>query len=292
MKNCRMVLVLMMSLLLAMAGTVSAADTGVKMDIPTIGDNFFVQSNTGLKTIWLSDPKTGAQIGYVLKSGWENVVPISASWTGPVVGGKAEGKGVLSITLKRQLESQVIQYLIQGEAGMAGGMLDGAASLKNSMSTTILSTGEKLFNVVTFDGIFAAGLEEGQGKSAVNNKTLFDGQWKAGQEDSGYLASMKGRIFYEGEIRNGKGNGTGKVTFRSQGWYQGEFKDGKYEGQGVFRWSTSRGGDLMRPDEIAGGASFQGLFSNDKPNGYGVFKDGRGQVIYAGEWKDGKPINQ
>ena len=39
------------------------------------------------------------------------------------------------------------------------------------------------------------------------------------------------------------------------------------------------------------GASFVGTFSNDQANGYGVYKDRREQIIYAGQWQNGKAVN-
>ena len=304
MKRNRIILVLLMFLLLAMTGTVYASDTSISVEIPTLGEAFFVSDTSKFKTVWMSDLKTGAQVGYVLKEGLTEDKPLSVSWTGPIVNGKAEGKGTLVIVFKREIQEkkdqnmqltsfhQIIQTTIQGEAEMVGGMLEGAASLKTLVENTNLSRGDKSSYSGSFDGFFASGLEEGLGKKMWMDKVLFDGQWKAGGEDSGYLMKTGGRAWaytFEGEIRDGKANGTGKVTVRNIGSYQGEFKDGKYEGKGVWRYRTIGQVDLSRADEIMGGASFQGSFSNDKPNGYGVFKDGRGQVIYEGEWRDSKP---
>ena len=44
---------------------------------------------------WVNDPKTGAKIGFI----HEFYTLSAASWTGAVVDGKAEGKGILSYTL-------------------------------------------------------------------------------------------------------------------------------------------------------------------------------------------------
>jgi len=303
MKTSKIILLLMMFLLLAMTGTVCASDTSISFEIPTLGEAFFVPDVNKMKTLWMNDPKTGAQVGYVLKGAYTEDKLVSVSWAGQIVNGKAEGKGTLIIVLTREIEEkkdqnlrltsfhQIIQTTIQGEVEMARGMLEGTARLKVLVENTDLSHKNKSSYSGSFDGFFVSGLEEGQGKRTWEDKVLFDGQWKAGGEDSGYLLKVGGKAWaftYEGEIRDGKANGTGKVTVRNFGSYQGEFKDGKYEGKGVWKYRTVGRGDLSRPDEISGGASFQGMFSNDKPNGYGVFKDGRGQVVCEGEWKDGK----
>ena len=47
-------------------------------------------------TTWATDPKTGCLIGYV-SANWSLT---AASWMGPVVNGKAEGKGQVNMTLR------------------------------------------------------------------------------------------------------------------------------------------------------------------------------------------------
>jgi hypothetical protein len=291
MKCWRSAVTLITTLVLA-AAVPAAGGTEITANVPAIGGQFFTVDSGQWKTAWGKDPKTGAQIGYVIKVADTELVDVG--WQGPVVGGKAHGQGVLRITLKRNFEkAQLIQSVMEGNAEMAGGLLEGTANLKTAWTNTILSTGEKLSGAWTYDGSFKAGLEEGQGKMAVDGKPLFEGQWKRGQEYRGFMIKTKGRITYEGEIQDGTANGSGKATFRNQGAYTGQFKNGKYEGEGTFRYATLRGqGGMARPGEVVGGASFQGAFSNDAPNGHGVFKDGRGQVIYEGEWKDGKPLSQ
>ena len=63
---------LLLVLLFSIAGTASAAET------------------------WVTDPKTGTKIGWS-SADW---VITAGSWTGPAVGGKAEGKGELDATIR------------------------------------------------------------------------------------------------------------------------------------------------------------------------------------------------
>ena len=52
-------------------------------------------SGTGFAAeAWTTDAKTGFKIGIVFRS--DGMTLVSASWTGPAVDGKAEGKGMLT----------------------------------------------------------------------------------------------------------------------------------------------------------------------------------------------------
>ena len=55
--------------------------------------------------------------------------------------------------------------------------------------------------------------------------------------------------------------------------YHGEMKDGVAEGQGVFHMQDGR--------------TYEGAFSNGKPNGWGTMYDAKGNEIVQGEWHDG-----
>lgn len=291
MKCWRNAATLITTLVLAAAVPAAGGDA-ITANVPRIGGEFFTVDSSQWKTVWATDAKTGAQVGCVMTVADSELVDVG--WQGPVVGGKAQGQGVLRMTVKHTYEkAQISQTVMEGNAEMVGGLLEGMANLKITWSTTTISTGEKFSGVETYDGYFKAGLEEGQGKMAVGSNILFEGQWKHGQEYSGFLIKTKGRITYEGEIQDGTANGSGKASFRNYGSYTGQFKNGQYEGEGTFRYMSIGGrGAMARPGEVVGGASFQGAFSHDAPNGHGVFKDGRGQVVYEGEWKDGKPVSQ
>ncbi|MCJ7663394.1 MAG: hypothetical protein MUO24_04060, partial [Desulfobacterales bacterium] len=72
---------------------------------------------------WVADPATGCKIGWV----HEMSTLISASWSGPMVAGKAQGKGNLSLIVKGN-DGKELQG--QGEAEMLAGLLDGKAAIK------------------------------------------------------------------------------------------------------------------------------------------------------------------
>lgn len=276
----------------------------ITFNIPVLGEKFFQHDTSKVRLVWAEDKKTGSQVGYILKGDFFDSELQSASWDGAIVDGKAAGKGHLQIVLKRTIaavvskevnsKAQIIEYFIQGDVEMEAGLLHGAANLERVAKNSTDVAKDNKGTVVSFTGTFIAGLEEGYGKMLWQDKVLFEGEWKAGWEDKGYLLKVGGpalRFTYEGEINQGKANGIGKVTIRNFGTYEGEFKDGKYHGEGIFRYQSFHKGGLNRDDEIAGGASFVGTFSNDQANGYGVFKDGHGQIIYAGQWQNGKAVN-
>lgn len=74
---------------------------------------------------WVTDPKTGAKIGWS-SSDWTLT---AASWSGPLVGGKAEGKGELDATI-RYKDGTTVQA--KGEVEMIAGLLEGKAVIKFS----------------------------------------------------------------------------------------------------------------------------------------------------------------
>lgn len=79
---------------------------------------------------WVADPKTGAKIGWDSPS----IALTSASWSGPVADGKAEGKGTLVISATNTITGE--GFTGQLEAEMAAGKLNGKARGKWSNGDT------------------------------------------------------------------------------------------------------------------------------------------------------------
>ena len=246
------------------------------------------------------DPKTGCQLFFVS----DTYTLTGAGWTGPVVDGKAEGKG--TVTLVTRSNDGREETRIQGEAEMAAGRLDGKAGLKYS-------------DGASFDGTYKSGLREGKGTYLGKNISYagewkngkfdgrgiykgdgqtYDGDWKEGKRDgTGTFQYMDGSVYegewkdnkrhgrgvfnnkrsegtYVGEYRNGHEEGKGKITFLAGVTYEGDFKSGSMDGQGVYRW----------PD----GRTLTGAFQNGQPHGFGVLRDPGGKVEYEGEYIAGK----
>ncbi|HWQ62389.1 MAG TPA: hypothetical protein VN521_08770, partial [Negativicutes bacterium] len=62
--------------------------------------------------------------------------------------------------------------------------------------------------------------------------------------------------------------------------FVGDFAYGLADGRGVYKWGARNG------------RYYDGEFKNDQQNGYGVYKEANGKVIYEGEWKDGAPATR
>jgi hypothetical protein len=212
------------------------------------------QPKTAPTQSWVTDPATGCKIGWV----HEQSTLISASWSGPIVAGKAQGKGNISLTLKDK-DGKEVQG--QGQATMLAGLLNGKVSIKWSDGNS-------------YDGFYKAGLKEGKGIIKWANGGSYDGDWKADQfEGKGIVKSAEGWS-YDGEWKAGLMEGKGIKKWPDGASYNGEWKNGTWEGMGSFKF----------PD----GRVYTGGFKDSRFNGHGVLKDAAGKIIYEGEWKDDK----
>ena len=72
---------------------------------------------------WATDPKTGAQVCWAA----DNYNIVAATWSGPKVNNKAEGKGVLTVTTRGKDGGETQG---QADAEMKAGKLDGNVSIK------------------------------------------------------------------------------------------------------------------------------------------------------------------
>ena len=134
---------------------------------------------------WVADPASGAKIGWVGSS----AALSSASWTGPVVDGKAEGKGILTVSFRLENGREVKG---RGEVEMIAGLLDGRASLKWSHGAS-------------FDGDYKAGLEEGNATYKSPDGREYVGSFKNGRRNGyGVEKDASGKVLYEGEWKDGK----------------------------------------------------------------------------------------
>jgi len=199
------------------------------------------------------DPKTGCLIYYMS----DNHVLTAASWTGPVVNGKAEGKGV--VTLAIQSNDGKERNQVQGEAELVAGRLDGMASLSYSGGGT-------------FHGLYKSGLREGHGIEVWDGQK-YEGEWKNGKRNGKGTYVGKNRS-YEGNWKNGEWDGQGTYTWEGQK-YIGDWKNGKRDGKGTFYF--------------ADGSVYEGEWKDDKRHGRGVFNNKRSDATYDGEFRNGSP---
>jgi hypothetical protein len=157
---------------------------------------------------WATDPKTGAKIGWPTGD-WTIT---TCSWSGPIVNGKAEGKGELDVTI-RYKDGTTVQA--KGEAELIAGLLDGKAALKYSDGDS-------------FEGDYKQGLRNGQGIFRFSTGAYYDGNWKNGVYDGKGILKYKDGHIYEGDFVNGQPEGfgigkdaTGKVIHDGQ-WKAGQ----------------------------------------------------------------------
>lgn len=136
--------------------------------------------------IWTADPATGGKIGLMFMV--DGCTVLSVSWSGPVIGGKAEGKGQLNYAYK---EKNGTEYKVQADGEMKAGKLDGKVSIK-------YSDGE------AYDGDYKDGLREGKGAYKFVDGRTYEGDWKAGKmEGYGVGRGPDGKVLHDGQWKDG-----------------------------------------------------------------------------------------
>jgi hypothetical protein len=203
---------------------------------------------------WVTDPKTGCKVAWVsLKYSL-----VSASWSGSCVDNKAEGKGMLTFTV-RDKDGKEEQRQAEGE--MKAGKLNGKSILKFP-------------DGAVYEGDWKNGSRDGNGVFKFPDGRVYEGDWKNDTLDGkGIYKWPDGRV-YEGDWKNNTLDGKGIYKFHDGAVYEGDFKNGRRDGKGIYKW----------PD----GRVYEGDWKNDKFDGNGVLKDSSGKVIYQGLWEDGK----
>lgn len=267
---------------------------------------------------WVTDPNSGSQIAWV--SDTETL--ISASWSGRNVRGKAQGSGVLTLTL-RVKDGKERQGRVQAE--MVAGKLDGKVIIEWA-------------DGLAFEGLYKVGMREGRGISRRANGYVEDGEYKNDKLNGKGMEKWPSGDSYEGTYKDGRFDGAGIRKWARGDSYNGELRAGWASGRGIFKWRNGRvyeggfikgemiKGVLKWPDgrvyngtfevPIAGtltrvdmyrsevpmwsdsdpkmsgegilkypsGATYEGGFANGRPNGAGVLKDPQGAVLFSGEW--------
>ncbi len=157
---------------------------------------------------WVTDIKSGCKIGWVSNS---SATLTSATWNGPIVDGKAQGKGTFTLVIHQQDGSNPVG---EGEGEMLAGLLNGKVIIR-------WSDGE------SFEGIFAKGQANGKGIGKSPRGNSYDGEWLNGlPSGKGIFTWNDGRV-YEGEFLKGLAHGQGIMKDGNGRILQeGEWKDG------------------------------------------------------------------
>ena len=136
---------------------------------------------------WVTDSTTGSKICIWVVD--DSIKIISASWSGPTVDGKAEGKGTLKYVYKNKDGKETYA---EADAEMKAGKLNGAVNIK-------WSDGDM------YDGNYKDGLREGRGVFKSANGKVYDGDWKVGKPDGyGVGKDAAGKVIHDGQWKNGE----------------------------------------------------------------------------------------
>ena len=188
---------------------------------------------------WVTDPKTGAKIGWTIND-WTIT---EGSWSGPTVNGKAEGKGELNATI-RYKDGQSVQ--IMGEVEMVAGLLDGKAALQMS-------------NGNSFVGTYVHGVINGHGIYRFKDGNYYEGTWKDGKYDGKGIFRFANGAYYDGEWKDGDYAGKGILKYEDGRIYEGDFVNNLPEGFGVGKDAT---GKVIHDGQWKGGIPYEALKSD------------------------------
>ena len=185
---------------------------------------------------WVTDPKTGAKIGWS-SSDWTLT---AASWSGPLVGGKAEGKGELDATIRYKDGTTVH---MKGEVEMIAGLLDGKVTIKYSDGDL-------------FEGNYKQGFRTGPGIYRFKDGNYYEGDYKYGKYDGQGIFRFNSGAYYEGSWKNGAYNGKGILKYEDGRIYEGDFVNNLPEGFGVGKDAT---GKVIHDGQWKGGMPYEAL---------------------------------
>ena len=133
---------------------------------------------------WAADPASGVKVGWVS----DNSTLIAATWSGPAIDGKADGKGNLTVTVRHKNGKE---YKASGEAELKAGLLEGQVKMT-------WSDGE------AFDAVYVAGrIQKGIWKIADGR--VYEGEFQDGQPHGyGIGKDASGKVIHDGQWKNGQ----------------------------------------------------------------------------------------
>lgn len=171
-------------------------------------------------------------------------------FTGAIVNGKKQGKGIYTDNYGRIIEGEFIDDLVNGyatEKGPYGGI---------------------------YEGNFVNGVKKGKGKMTFSNGSTSEGDYDNDTRNGFGFSIYKNGDKYEGNLVNDLYQGKGKYTYADGSVYEGDFVKTHKSGNGVFR---HKNGDV-----------YEGEFILDKYNGNGKLIKKSGYYI-VGTFEKGIP---
>ena len=129
-----------------------------------------------------------------------------------------------------------------------------------------------------FEGNIEKGHFQGEGKMTWENNIVYIGNFKnsmlEGKGSISMIINMK-KEKYEGDFSENEFNGKGKYIFNNGDEYKGEFENGIKKGKGIYTKNSEDKGKII----------FEGIWSDDLPNGNGVLSYGKNKL--KGFWRNG-----
>ena len=151
------------------------------------------------------------------------------------------------------------------------------------------------------DSLFSSDFFVGFGVLFSEKGNLSIGQrYNNKQQGLGFF-KRRDESWYRGDFSEDMKNGTGLFTFSDGSTYKGEMKNDEIEGKGLYKWTN---GDIydgffkegkMHTNEgqvstfyNANKSIYVGEYKYDKKSGIGKFNYHNADVVYDGEWLNGK----
>jgi len=203
-----------------------------------------------------------------------------ATWSGGCLDGKADGEGVLDISVGDKLEMHVVGRL-------RAGLPDGPLVLDSD-----------LFHI-HYEGAIVADHFEGAGTLTQPDGTRLTARFSRGEPDGDVDAVMPGGVHYHGQWKDWLAEGRGEALMpdggRLTGWFHKGLPDGPavavmagLTARGVWQGGHQTGAVVL---DFPGKFHYEGDARDLGPEGAGVMTDADG-VVYRGFWVAGKRQGQ
>ncbi|MHB1277701.1 MAG: protein kinase domain-containing protein [Bacteroidia bacterium] len=147
--------------------------------------------------------------------------------------------------------------------------------------TDMSSSGSKY----DYKGAVRNGKPHGYGIAYFDDGNRYEGNWENGvRTGSGTYYFSDGTV-YVGGWKNDSFSGRGKMTWEDGDKYDGSYSNGKRNGLGTY---TTGGGDINNCPDCR---KYQGYWKDNNKHGMGKCFDRNGNLLYDGEFRDGKPVD-
>jgi hypothetical protein len=160
-------------------------------------------------------------------------------------------------------------------------------------------------NGTKYEGPFSHGLRTGMGNLTLTNGIVYEGYCSypgGARHGEGKLTIPEnlqaevGYCTYAGQYANGLRSGTGELVFNGGSIYKGNFRENRRNGSGIFSkgsnlkyhgpWEGDVPGLGEAETNYSSGHTYAGGMRGAKRHGQGILKDGRGALVYKGQWQD------